>query len=143
MDVINNVIKEQAVAAQFLARLEEKAPMPTLEIKVQGAEEGLELSVEEVTLLLEILSSLAKGKVLAVLPSEKKLNVQEAANLLDIYPAHVNQLVEDEKLPYEKVENDYYFVLEDVVAYQQNMREEREQHLQFLADQAQELNLGY
>ncbi|MEM1324895.1 MAG: helix-turn-helix domain-containing protein [Bacteroidota bacterium] len=144
MDILSHVIgQDKKGTADLLAQVKEVESTPTLEVKLSGADDVLKLSEEGSAFLLDVLSLFLQGKKLAVFSSEEKLTTQQAADLLDVYPTHINELIKEERLPYEKIADNYYFVLEDLVTYKQRMEEEREQHMQFLATQAQELNLGY
>ena len=86
---------------------------------------------------------MGKGNAVTLIPIHAELTTQEAANLLNISRPHLIKLLKDGVLPHHKVGTHrrvYYSDLEDYRAKHEN---ERQAALQRLADQAQELGLGY
>lgn len=86
---------------------------------------------------------MAKGKAVSVIPSDAEITTQQAADILNVSRPHVVKLLEDGVIPFHKVGSHRRIKLKDVERYRQNKADEREEHLSELADQAQELNMGY
>lgn len=109
-------------------------------------------SNEEVTVpafLLDIVQQLvteiAKGNSITIIPSEQEISTNEAADILDISRKHLIDLLESGELPipFRRVGKHRRFILQDVLSYKQKTDEQRLLVLQELANQAQELKLGY
>ncbi|MCC5625595.1 helix-turn-helix domain-containing protein, partial [Nostoc sp. CHAB 5715] len=72
-----------------------------------------------------------------LLPSESLLTTQEAATLLNVSRPHLVKLLESGVIPFQKVGTHRRVFLEDVNAYEIQLKQKRKSNLQFLADQAQ------
>ena len=75
--------------------------------------------------------------------SEDELTTHEAAKLLNVSRPHLVKLLEEGKIPFHKVGTHRRVYREDVLEYKDHRREEAEEAMQNLTDQAQELGLGY
>ncbi len=103
----------------------------------------LEVPPKVFRLLKEILSIMAQGKAFSLIPSESEISTQQAAEMLNVSRPHVVKLLETGKIPFHKVGKHRRILLEDIVAYMKNFQKVREAALKKLADQAQELDMGY
>jgi excisionase family DNA binding protein len=72
-----------------------------------------------------------------------ELRLGEAAELLNVSRAHLVTLLEEGEIPFHKVGTHRWVCREDVLDYKTHQREEAEEAMQNLTDQAQELDLGY
>ena len=96
-----------------------------------------------VRLLVDLLSEIAKGNTVTLIPIHAELTTQEAANLLNVSRPFVVQLIRDGQLPAHKVGTHRRIRFADLMAYKQRTDASRTQALAALAAQAQELGLGY
>ena len=69
--------------------------------------------------------------------------MQQAAGLLQVSRPHLVKLLEEGLIPFRKVGSHRRLLLRDILSYEAQQKERRLDHLRFLAQQAQELNLGY
>ncbi|MBO9573459.1 MAG: helix-turn-helix domain-containing protein, partial [Chitinophagaceae bacterium] len=83
------------------------------------------------------------GKGLEMIPLEENLSTQEAADLLNVSRPFLIKLLEEGKIPFQKVGTHRRVKLSDVQEYDRKQQIIREQQLEFLTNQAQDLNLGY
>lgn len=83
------------------------------------------------------------GKAISLLPSDSELITQQAADILNVSRPHVVKLLEEGVIPFKKVGSHRRILLEDLLVYANQQKETRKEHLQFLTQQAQALNLGY
>lgn len=74
---------------------------------------------------------------------EKDLTTQQAATVLNVSRPFVAALADKGLLPVKMVGRNRRFRLADVLSYEKTMRKAQNAALQELADQAQELGLGY
>lgn len=141
--------KEQAVASASLhyfasyAQTTHQRQSPLVEIRLPENDEAVTIPRKALELLRFILSSMAEGKAVSLIPSESELSTQQAADMLNVSRPHLVKLLEQGALPFRKVGSHRRIQLEDLLRYEQQQAERRNQQLQFLAQQAQELNLGY
>lgn len=94
-------------------------------------------------LLAMILSSMAQGKAVSLVPADSELSTQQAADLLHVSRPHLVKLLEAGSIPFKKVGTHRRILVEDVLQYQDRQKGVRNEQLQFLTGQAQDLNLGY
>lgn len=114
-----------------------------VKIRLQESGEDITIPRKALELLSFILSSMAEGKAISLVPSVSELSTQQAADLLHISRPHLVKMLEQGVLPFKKVGSHRRVLLQDLLQYEARQAEQRRQQLQFLAQQAQELNLGY
>lgn len=103
----------------------------------------LKLPPKVLRLFADILGSLAQGKAVAIMPKELDVTTQEAAMFLNVSRPYLVRLLEEGKIPFHKVGTHRRIRFEDVVQYKERRQQISLDALQQLADQAQELNMGY
>ena len=92
-------------------------------------------------LVHNILSEVAQGHAVQLVPVHAELRTQEAADLLGVSRPHLVKLLDEGKLSSWKVGTHRRVKLEDLLAYRDQRNAERQQALQDLADLDQELGL--
>jgi excisionase family DNA binding protein len=112
-------------------------------IKIQEKGEFLKIPKNALSLLSEILDNMAEGKSIALIPSDAEVSTQQAADLLNVSRPHLVKLLEDGKIAFTKVGTHRRIEIQNLMDYQKNLKKNRRKHLDFLTEQAQELNLGY
>ena len=80
---------------------------------------------------------------MAIILSDTTVGTQEAAGYLDASRPYVVRLLEKGEIPFSKVGTHRRIKVSDLVAYQKKMKATRKKQLNFLAQQAQDLSLGY
>lgn len=93
--------------------------------------------------LLQILSHMAQGNAVTLIPIHAYLTTQESADLLHISRPYLIKLLEKGDIPFEKVGSHRRVKAEDLFQYQARAEEEKKQALNELTRQAQELDMGY
>lgn len=117
-----------------------------LSVPIDNAEgEGQTVNIppSAVGFLVNILSEMAKGNSVTLIPVHAELTTQEAANLLNVSRPFVIQLIKEGKLLAHKVGTHRRIRFSDLKEYKTRVDEERNSALDSLAEQAQELNMGY
>jgi excisionase family DNA binding protein len=141
--------QDQEVALKSLVKYEETAKKIAREasdvvsIKLQEGGRFITIPKKAVELLFRILSGMAEGKAISLMPADAEVSTQQAADLLNVSRPHVVKLLESGHIPFRKVGSHRRILLEDLMKYDQEAKEQRDKSLAFLAQQAQELNLGY
>jgi excisionase family DNA binding protein len=125
---VNNISKEESDVAR---------------IKIQEDDEFIEVPKKALELLYYILSNMAEGKSVSLIPSDSEVSTQQAADMLNVSRPHIVKLLEEGKIPFRKVGSHRRVLLEDLMKYDAEMKGQRTKSLEFLAKQAQDLNLGY
>ncbi|WP_344983154.1 helix-turn-helix domain-containing protein [Deinococcus rubellus] len=92
-------------------------------------------------LVQRLLSEIAQGHAVQLLPVEAELRTQEAAELLGISRPHLVKLLDEGQLPSWKVGTHRRIRLDDVLTYREQRMAARLQALQELADLDQALGL--
>lgn len=112
-------------------------------IKFQDQRSFLRIPKKAFHLLVAILNNMAEGKSITLIPSDTEISTQQAADMLNVSRPHIIKLLENEVIPFKKVGTHRRIQLKHLIEYEKQLKENRKQKLDFLAEQAQELNLGY
>jgi excisionase family DNA binding protein len=105
--------------------------------------ENVELSPAVTKILAKTLSYIAKGKSVVVTPEPTEFSTQQAADFLKVSRPFLVKLLEKGEIPFRKVGKHRRVRFEDLLSYKQRIDEKRLKVLAKLAEQAQDLNLGY
>ena len=109
----------------------------------QGRLHSIQLPMAALQLLSEILSELADGNAVKIVPVHAELTTQEAADLLNVSRPYLVKLLETGKLAFHKTGKHRRIHFNDLMAYKQARDEESQSALDNLAADAQELGMGY
>lgn len=91
----------------------------------------------------KILTQLSQGNIASVLPVQKELTTQQAADFLNVSRPYLISLVDQGKIPCRKVGTHRRIFAKDVLAFKKNDDLQRSSALDELVKEAQELNIGY
>lgn len=120
-----------------------KSKKQTVDIRIQESGNIISIPLKAFLLLKSILNNMAQGKSIAIVPSDSVVTTQQAAEMLNVSRPHIIKLLESGKIPFKKVGSHRRINLKDLLDYESNIKKIRNKNLDFLAKQAQELNLGY
>ncbi|MGM0381068.1 MAG: helix-turn-helix domain-containing protein [bacterium] len=136
--------KQAQKTGRILAKHIKKNKKLEIQIVDNGDEpETLQLPASAGKLLLKLLTELAKGNAVSLIPHHAELTTQQAADLLNVSRPHIVELLEEGEIPFRKVGTHRRIRFEDLLEYKRNIDNRREDTLDELVKQAQELNLGY
>jgi excisionase family DNA binding protein len=118
---------EETVSLQFQNRagVSRNAPLPRLAFK----------------LLLEILKHTASGNAVSIVPLRKEVTTHRAAEILNVSRPFVIGLLEKGEIPFRKVGTHRRIPFAALLEYKRKTAAVRDEALDFLAAQAQELKL--
>ena len=94
-------------------------------------------------LLIKILTEMAQGNAVTMIPLHAELTTQEAANLLNVSRPFLNKVLDRGELKFHKVGTHRRIKFSDLEDYRQERERQRASAMEALAEQAQELGLGY
>ena len=94
-------------------------------------------------LLLTILTELSDGNMVDIVPVHAELTTQEAANLLNVSRPYLVNLLEEDKLPFHKTGTHRRVKYSDLKTFMEQQEQGRKKAMQELANEAQELDMGY
>ncbi|WP_020559078.1 helix-turn-helix domain-containing protein [Thiofilum flexile] len=113
------------------------------ELRLYDGDKELQVPIRAIHFLVEILDAMSQGEAISIVPINKELTTQEAANLLNVSRPYLVQLLEQGQLPYHKVGVRRKVLLKDLMDYKKKRDEESKQLLDELAAEAQNLDMGY
>jgi excisionase family DNA binding protein len=118
---------------------------PSTSISILEDELGQKIAVPNVaiSLLLEILTQMAQGNAVTLMPYHAELTTQQAADLLNVSRPFFVKLLESGALAHRMVGKHRRVLLQDVMKYKENIDRARNETHNELVAQAQELNMGY
>lgn len=105
--------------------------------------ETVALPASALRLLQQILTEMAQGNAVILIPIHTEVTTQQAADLLNVSRPFLVGLLESGQIPYRKVGTHRRVLFRDVMTYKQKNDAERLKALEELTAQAQELKMGY
>ena len=110
---------------------------------------GLEIEGQRVSipakiarLLIQALSRVAEGKTIALIPLDKEISPQQAAEILNVSRPFAAKLFDEGAIPSRRVGTHRRALTGDVLAYRERERKARLQVLDELAAEGQRLEMG-
>lgn len=129
---------------QLAAFLSTKAEIQRIELIDQSQQrEVIELPTVALRLLGEILSELALGNTVKVVPIQAELTTQEGADMLNVSRPHLVKLLDEGALPHTKTGRHRRIKFNDLMAYKEQRDQASYAAMDDLTAQAQELGMGY
>jgi len=127
---------------QFLAARPKKALRVRIEPENEP-EESISIPVTAFRLLNSILTEMAKGNAVTLIPVHAELTTQQAADILNVSRPFLIEQLEKGVIPYRKVGTHRRVMFKDLMKYKQTMDHNRLKALEELSVIDQELGLGY
>lgn len=138
--------EEEARLAQESSRRLAGLLGSTKEFRVQPhgtaqQEEAVLLPAPAVRLLVEILTQMAQGNAVTLIPIHAELTTQQAADLLNVSRPFLIKLLQGGKIPFRAVGRHRRIQFRDVMKFKQNSDAERRVALQKLVSDGEELDM--
>jgi excisionase family DNA binding protein len=91
--------------------------------------------------LVRAAQMLSHGGAISVLPADRMLTTQEAADFLNVSRTYLVRLLDDGKIPFERVGRHRRVALADLMKFEVARRRERRQHLRNLIELSEQYGL--
>jgi excisionase family DNA binding protein len=138
---------ERMLATESSRQLATLIPKDSQSIEInliQGdSKQAIAIPTVALNFLVDILTQMSQGNAVTILSLHAELTTQEAADLLNVSRPFLINLLESNELSFRKVGKHRRIYLRDVLAYKENIDRQRNEVLNELVAQAQELNMGY
>ena len=132
--------------ARAVSRALVRGTMPDSRVTLQHEGDGeavIEIPHAVVTVLTKVLSVMSEGKPFKLIPMDEELTTQQAADILSVSKSFLNEVLDSGEICNRKVGQHRLIKLIDLLEYKKQQKCRSDAALQELADEAQELNLGY
>lgn len=141
MDPVSATDDEREEVNDLLRLLKPKANSGTYTLTTPSGDTK-ELPESVVLLLDRVIEVLARGDAITIVPVEKELTTQQAANILNVSRQYLVRLLDDGHIPYRRVGTHRRVKMDDLIAYKQLRDRDRNNALDALSALTQDFG-GY
>lgn len=123
----------------LIAQLEQILSLEASQAKLVGSN-GEEVLIPEsvYTVLRQVVRAMASGQAITLVPHNRELTTQEAADILNVSRPFLIKLLEQEEIPYVKVGKHRRIRFQDLMAYKEQRDNKRSKLLDSLIQMSQE-----
>lgn len=133
-------------SSRRLTKLQEGATQGTVRLRIQSDDEPDEtvaIPLAAFRLLTNILTEMAKGNAITLIPIHAELTTQQAADLLNVSRPFLIEQLEKGNIPFRKVGKHRRVLFTELMNYKHTMDRNRLKTLEKLSALDQELGLGH
>ena len=112
-------------------------------VEEDGSEQDVTIPAAAFHLFIDILTQMAQGNAITLIPIHAELTTQEAADILNVSRPFLIKLLESDQILFHKVGRHRRVRYQDLMDYKEDLDSKRMSALDELAAQAQELEMGY
>jgi excisionase family DNA binding protein len=105
--------------------------------------EVIEIPVPAFELLKAILGQMASGQAFTLMPVDKELSTQQAADILNVSRPYLNKVLDQGEICHRKVGKHRRIKFGELMKYKEKQVRQSKEALDALAEQAQDLDMGY
>lgn len=133
LDILKKPTKVEQKSAQLsyaaLAAALEHIDKEETEIEIEETQDKIVLPSRALQFLGDILKAMSEGKPISIVPVATEVTTQKAAEILGCSRPHLVKLLEEGFIAFTKVGKHRRIKFEDVIRYQQQMKQEQKKHL--------------
>jgi excisionase family DNA binding protein len=145
--VLDNIIKpdpaEAAATDSLREQLDEAFKEGYRPVLIGPEGDHVELTESAFKALMFVVSGMSAGMTMTLVPSGKQLTTQQAAELLHVSRPHLIKLLDQGKIPFEKVGTHRRVLVDDVLEYRKQRADQRREQLDELSRMSQEFEGSY
>jgi excisionase family DNA binding protein len=133
-------------SSRRLAKLVATRRKKPLKVRIEpdgGTEETVSIPASAFRLLADILTEMARGNAVTLIPIHAELTTQQAADLINVSRPFLVEQLEKGIIPYRKVGTHRRILFKDLMQYKQMIDAKRLKALEELSALDQKLGLGY
>lgn len=130
-------------SSRVLSMYARRAESLQVEVSDNEHREVISLPAGAVRLLLDLLTEMAEGNAVTLMPMHAELTTQQAADILNVSRPYLVKLLDAGTIGHRKVGTHRRVLLRDLVAYKREVDRDRASALDELTQQAEELDMGY
>jgi excisionase family DNA binding protein len=136
---------EVALARDSSRSLAQTIPKKKNQVTIRVGEDAHDIimPVSALKLLVNLLSEMAQGNAVTIMPLHAELTTQQAADLLNVSRPFFIKLLNEEKIPFKKIGRHRRVQARDVLAFKQLQEKTSGDAMEALSAEAQKLKLGY
>ncbi len=131
----------RASAQELTQLLRERPDSDRARVTLDGRD--LILPRQALALLCDVLTDMAQGHAITIVPTHAELTTQQAANMLNVSRPYLVKLIESGEIPFTKTGAHRRLRYQDIVEYKNSQLTESKRLLAELAQQAQDDDHGY
>lgn len=124
--------------SKLLARIPEA---DRARVQLDGTD--LILPRDVLALLRDILTEMAQGNAVTIVPTHAELTTQAAADILNVSRPHLIKLLEEGRIPFTLIGTHRRIRYQDLMDYKAERNRKSQEAMEELAKQAQDLGMGY
>lgn len=113
----------------------------TVSMTVEGRK--IEVPALAYQMFLRLLTEIAAGNAVTLIPYHSELTTQQAADILNVSRPYVVKLLNQDKIPYRKVNRHRRIRFDDLMEFKRSQAAHREADLLELIAEGQRLGIGY
>jgi excisionase family DNA binding protein len=133
---------DESVLAKEASRALAASGEKELRIRLEDGGE-LVLPKSATKLIQHLLLEMSHGNAVTLIPIHAALTTQEAANILGVSRPYIVKLIDSGELPHDQVGTHRRIRFSDLENYRNRFEARRKKILEELADEAQDLGMGY
>lgn len=127
--------------SRIMAR--EFAAESRITIQRESDGESIEIPRPVFNVLMKVLAVMSDGKAFTLIPLDEELTTQRAADILNVSRPYLNKILDLGDISHRKVGRNRRIKFSDLLVYKNLQEVKSAAALQELADEAQELGMGY
>lgn len=111
--------------------------------KIAIIADGQEIKIPSIVsiALMEVIRTLNKGNSITLIPMDKELTTQQAADILNVSRPYFIKLLENGEIPFKKTGTHRKILMQDLMKYREQRVENRRLKIEELSQLSQELGL--